>query len=503
MVVLGMVLAAVQWVPSKELLDRSPRAEGLTWAELTYGSWHPELLPTLLVREAYGTRALDTDWMDAFYPYHEMDVYLGALGLSLALIGAGAWRDRWVGFWVALAGLGAVMMLGRYTFLFDRMNRVPVLGSARIPVRYHLWVTLGVAALASVGVDRLSRPGKVRIRGAAWGMLILALVALAIALNAYAPALDGPGRWTSTVCAHAGPPAGRRADVGGRAIGLLAILGWLAIVGASRIGTGGAPTPARRVVAAARPGRAPGRTLARRADGVAGLLDQAPGERRGDPVRPRAGAGRRVRRPDGECAGVRRDADRFLQGARRPGLESAPAWGLHSATGETPLFPRRLLRLLQRGAIRERAQRRRGGDACPHGRGDLPRPGPPPRAGSALIYRNPHAQPRARLMGLPAYADDERHAARLVGELGVEVRRRLVVEDPGRPLPADADASGTAGIVVDEPERVVVETESAAPAYLVLADTFDPGWSAAVDGAGADPAGVRRLPRRLRAGGPP
>ena len=86
-----------------------------------------------------------------------------------------------MGFWVALAALGAVMMLGRYTFLFDRMNRVPVLGSARIPVRYHLWVTLGVAALASVGVDRLARPGPVRLRGAAWGMLILALVALAIA----------------------------------------------------------------------------------------------------------------------------------------------------------------------------------------------------------------------------------------------------------------------------------------------------------------------------------
>ena len=64
MVVLGMVLSAVQWVPSKELLDRSPRAGGLTWAELTYGSWSPELLPTLLVREAYGTRARDTDWMD-------------------------------------------------------------------------------------------------------------------------------------------------------------------------------------------------------------------------------------------------------------------------------------------------------------------------------------------------------------------------------------------------------------------------------------------------------
>ena len=158
---LGIVLAAVQWVPSKELLDRSPRAGGLSWEDLTYGSWHPELLPTLVVREAYGTRARDTDWMDGFYPYHEMNAYLGVVGLALAVVGAAAYRDRWVAFWVLLAGVGGVLMLGRFTLLFDAMPRVPILGSSRIPVRYHLWVSLAVAALAAVGVDRLARPGRV------------------------------------------------------------------------------------------------------------------------------------------------------------------------------------------------------------------------------------------------------------------------------------------------------------------------------------------------------
>ena len=42
--------------------------------------------------------------------------------------------------------------------------------------------------------------------------------------------------------------------------------------------------------------------------------------------------------------------------------------------------------------------------------------------------------------------------------------------------------AGTARIVEDLPERVVVETESTGPAYLLLADTFDPGWSATLDG---------------------
>ena len=63
---LGLLLSAVQWIPSKELLDRSPRAGGLSYPDLTFASWSPELIPTLVMREAYGTRARDTDWMNGF-----------------------------------------------------------------------------------------------------------------------------------------------------------------------------------------------------------------------------------------------------------------------------------------------------------------------------------------------------------------------------------------------------------------------------------------------------
>jgi hypothetical protein len=68
------------------------------------------------------------------------------------------------------------------------------------------------------------------------------------------------------------------------------------------------------------------------------------------------------------------------------------------------------------------------------------------------------------------------------------MRHRLIVEDPARPLPPTAEVSGTATITTDLPERVVVETDTQAAAYLVLADTFDPGWSATVDG---NPAVIR------------
>ena len=165
---LGVLLSAVQWIPSKELLDRSPRSGGLSYKDLTFASWSPELLPTIVVREAYGTSARDTDWMDGYYPYHEMDTYLGLVGLALAVIGAGGpgLRDRWAGFWVLLAAIGGVLMLGKYTFLFDLAHQDPVAGSSREPVRFHLWVSLAVAALAAVGVERLARPDFVPLRSA-------------------------------------------------------------------------------------------------------------------------------------------------------------------------------------------------------------------------------------------------------------------------------------------------------------------------------------------------
>ncbi len=132
LVAVGVLISAVQWIPSKELLDRSPRASGLSWEDLTYGSWHPELLPTLVIREAYGTRTRHTDWMNGFYPYHEMNTYVGLIAIVLAVVGAsGAGvRDRWANFWVLLIGLAVVLMLGKFTCLFDYAHRIPILGSA-------------------------------------------------------------------------------------------------------------------------------------------------------------------------------------------------------------------------------------------------------------------------------------------------------------------------------------------------------------------------------------
>ena len=105
----------------------------------------------------------------------------------------------WVGFWILLVGVGGLFMLGRYTALFDYMNLVPVVGSSRIPVRYHLWVALGAAILAAVGVDRLARTdlAPVRLRGSVGFAAVLIGLSLVIVISRYVPVWTEGRRWNT------------------------------------------------------------------------------------------------------------------------------------------------------------------------------------------------------------------------------------------------------------------------------------------------------------------
>jgi len=486
---LGVLISAVQWMPSKELLDRSPRTGGLSYEELVYGSWSPELLPSLVIREAYGTRARDTDWMDGFYPYHEMNAYLGLLALALAVVGASGpgGRDRWATGLALLTVTGALLMLGRFTFLFDYANRIPVAGSSRVPVRLHLWVSLGVAGLAAVGVERLRRPGFVSLKGAAG--LVLALVAASLPILAYAywPVWSDTRSWTT-------PYHLNRYRWLGNEMATAAARDAVLVVGGLMIARAAASTAnARRRAALA--SILPVLVLIDLLTAHAVDPATVPPSYWTDPPET-------VRRLKADPSFIRvfGVGDRS---AGEPGYASEPvdffrvrdpldwslpaAWGLAASKGATPMISRRAVDYTDHA-------RYRGGrfdiDSATHiltggGQRNMFVPNEP--VGKAFLHVNPDARPRARLEGRPVYADGRTGAIAAIDELGPDLKNRLVVEDPERPLDAAAEPAGSATIEVDMPEEVVVAVKAEAPAYLVLADTFDPGWSATVDG---EPAAI-------------
>jgi hypothetical protein len=158
------------------------------------------------------------------------------------------------------------------------------------------------------------------------------------------------------------------------------------------------------------------------------------------------------------------------------------AWGLASSKGETPMIPRRIVDYTENVLFRAG---RFDIDSVSHiVVGRLQRSGFMPNSpiGDAYLHVNKGALPRARLVGRPVYVDDRIAAGAAMDRLKLDLYKRVVVEDPARPLSPTAEVDGSARITTDLPEHVVVEVDARTPAYLFLADSFDPGWSATVDG---------------------
>jgi hypothetical protein len=173
-----------------------------------------------------------------------------------------------------------------------------------------------------------------------------------------------------------------------------------------------------------------------------------------------------------------------------------PVWGLRSAGGETPMIPSRMVHFNNHASVNRGRWDVTSVTHVVTGKHSPLKLGPSELVGSAKIHKNPGALPRARLMGQPVYVESPMRAINALDRLQDGIRDRLVIEDPDRPLSPDADPRGTATITRDDPEHVAVTTECPAPAYLVLADTFDPGWTATVDGR---PAPIRPAWLTLRA----
>jgi hypothetical protein len=179
---LGAGLAAIQLVPTAELVGLSARSEGVGINRFVSMSLPPERLITFLLPNFFGNSSTGSYWgRDAGF-YIQLCGYMGVLPVLLSLVALKERRDGYSGFFFAFCGLALVLVLGRFTPIYETFYHIPVLNYFRIPTRFLQWLAFGMAVLSGLGLDRVlrARPGEIH-RDRLYFCGILALLAGAMA----------------------------------------------------------------------------------------------------------------------------------------------------------------------------------------------------------------------------------------------------------------------------------------------------------------------------------
>lgn len=151
---LAFAIAAVQLVPTLEYVSVSTRAGGLDpETALTYSFW-PWRLLGLVAPDLFGNPATGDFW--GYGNFWEDAIYLGVLPLLLAVGGLlSKVPGRMNGFLLAIAAVGFVLSLGSntpiFTFLFEK---VPTFSMFQAPTRWNLWLVGSLSLLAGMGAER-------------------------------------------------------------------------------------------------------------------------------------------------------------------------------------------------------------------------------------------------------------------------------------------------------------------------------------------------------------
>jgi hypothetical protein len=161
----GLALAAIQLLPTAELAAHSQRAGKLTDLQFAYElSFWPWRLISLLAPDFFGNPARNEYW--AYGTYWEEAAYVGILPLMLATLALAAWwgsrrtekkgAQPLVPFFALLALVSLVLALGNHTPIFPLLfEYVPGFGLFQAPARLLIGYALGMALLAGIGADTL------------------------------------------------------------------------------------------------------------------------------------------------------------------------------------------------------------------------------------------------------------------------------------------------------------------------------------------------------------
>ncbi len=520
----GGLRAAAQLVPLAEFYRRSVRAASLATEEALIWAYDPPRLLELLVPRIWGDVLGGPYWAWIFHKGAAatspllLSAYLGLAPLVLAALAVVLrGRSRGVGFCAGLALLSLLLALGGSTPVYAAFHQyVPFFDRFRYPVKWLLPVTFSVSVLAGLGAAALAarHDADRRRTRVALGAGVLGLVALVGGLFVLR---SHPEAVTGLIAREVALPPAEMTALATRVHWEMVVQGfmaaaWLGItllalwaVGMSRLNValaqaglilllladlfvhnGGLVPVARRSLLETEP---PLARVLRQEPGLFRVLYVDTAERQGQ----------------------------VLARARSPFAPSIIAWyrsllapnsgmefGLAEFGGANPARLRDHhdvaylaigdeLRPSLLGAWNVRFLIVPYADLQHPALELVAVPGGDP---GVRLYRNRWALPRARWVRHARwYADRDRLGEALAQ---FDPRREVLLEGPDREDPAGTaeTSEGTVEVTSYRASDVVVRVNAPSPGFVVLADTYSPGWRVRVNGA---EAGLLRANYSMRA----
>jgi hypothetical protein len=526
----AVALSTAQWWPALEVLRGSPRLSELDSISRTFWSVHPLALAQSFLPVFPDRLPLSSEFRFRYFEGREAylrSLYLGISSLGLVLAGVTARRRRLWLFFLSIAVIATLLALGRHTPVYELALAVlPPLKILRFPAKAMVLTAFAWAMLAGIGFDawRSGERGRFGRIGAAGALAMGGVVAGGLALVAHARAEE----WGSAVLFLGGSPRSFTQVLAPTARQLGVAAAFALAMAVAVIARGRHASSPRRLAEF-------GALLF-----VADLLCfhhrlNLTAARELFTYRPRA---LDVVRPHPYARIYVYDyfederALRYL-GHRRPYLTATPqedwpvpwlealalrtvlyptvagSWNLATAYERDNLrlyaTPLGLLtntvsrvegtplhtRLLRLGAVEYVLALHPQGfeDLVPVARL------PTQFVESLLIFRVPDPLPRTYAVGSARRADSLVDELRTLAEPSFDPAHEIVLPS-GSPARAAAAFSGQSRILDFRPDRVRLEAELSAPGFVVLVDTYDPGWRATVDGR---PAEALRADVALRA----
>jgi len=193
-VLFALGLSAFQLMPTAQLLEHTFRGGGLDYDFHTRWSLEPSKLTTLILTPEYDDYLTTGSLKDTAGYFSGLlhTLYMGIFGFLFICLGFLFRKDKAVGFWLVIFLFGVFFALGKYNPIYQYIyGWIPLLDLFRYPEKYLFVSSIAAIFLIGFGLDTLVRATQTRQIKISWVLFFLILIFGAISMLALSnPSLE-------------------------------------------------------------------------------------------------------------------------------------------------------------------------------------------------------------------------------------------------------------------------------------------------------------------------